>query len=314
MTLLVADVGGTNTRIALIRSGGRISDAESCRNAGFGSFYQVLSRYVATRDMPDLTGCCIAVAGPVTSNSARLTNLDWSLDTSTIAAILHFPPARQVHLLNDLAALGFSLSGLSPDQLTEIRPSSGSRPRNGQALVAGVGTGFNVCLVKSTAGGPVVIEAELGHTCLPASVSNALVDAFGPDAAKFVTLEHLMSGAGLARLYKLYSGGDERTGPQILLDYDPTRRDAPARAVELAARMLGVVARELVFQYLPYGGIHFAGGVARGILGSPARQIFLKSFEAPGPFAEHIALVPVQVICDDAAALVGAALYAETAA
>ncbi len=316
MTLLVADVGGTNTRIALIRPGGPISQSERYQNNGFASFYELLSRYGETHDLSGLTGCCVAVAGPVTAGAARLTNLDWGFDTATIATALPLRPTGSVHLVNDLVALGFSLSGLSPDQLTQIKPSNEPGPSNSQALVAGVGTGFNVCAVKSTPAGPVVTEAELGHACLPACVSNTLLKECGSEAAQFTTYEHLLSGAGLSRLFRLVSGGGEQTGPQILAAYDPARRDASARAVELMARMLGVIARELVFQYLPYGGIHFAGGVARGILGSPASDMFLEALNgsatAPGPFEQHIARVPIRVINDDAAALIGAAQYAQT--
>ena len=76
------------------------------------------------------------------------------------------------------------------------------------------------------------------------------------------------------------------------------------------ARLMGLLTRELVFQYLPLGGIHFAGGVSRGILGSPARATFLETVAASGPFADLIAQVPLRLITDDAAALTGAARLA----
>jgi len=313
MTLLVADVGGTNTRIALIHEGRKVTGLERYENAGFDCFDDVLSRYAEAHGLTGLTGCCIALAGPVTSGRARLTNRDWTFDGKAIAARLALPPAGKVLLVNDLVALGYSLSGLLPAQLSLVRPAGGPAPLNNQALVVGMGTGFNICVVKSEPSGPVVVEAELGHASLPANAGAVLTDAIGAAAAQFLTFEHLFSGRGLSRLYRHYSGGDEQSGAQILAGFNPTRRDAQVQAVELLAKMLGTVARELVFQYLPYGGIHFAGGVARGLLSSAAKEVFLAAFNAPGPFGEHIALVPVQVITDDAAALAGAAHFARMA-
>ena len=312
MTLLVADVGGTNTRIAISRDAGQIAEPERYHNADFASFYDVLHRYAGKRDLSGLTGGCIAVAGPVTGGRARLTNRDWCFDLKTVAGLLPSIAPGQMHLVNDLVALGYALPDQTLTRLFRISAHKGAGPLNKQALVVGMGTGFNICVVKPTANGPVVVEAELGHASPPANVSHALAAVLGPDAEQFTTYEHLFSGRGLTRLYRHFSGGVEMTGPQIVASYDPARQDASAQAVELAARMLGLVSRELVFQYLPYGGIHFAGGAARGILGSPARDMFLNAFNTPGPFAEHVSMVPLQVITDDAAALIGAARYAGT--
>ncbi|MDK3072294.1 glucokinase [Sedimentitalea sp. JM2-8] len=100
----------------------------------------------------------------------------------------------------------------------------------------------------------------------------------------------------------------------ILAAYAGDPADGPARrTVNLMAHLLGVFARELVFQYLPFGGIHFAGSAARGILGSAARDLFLSGLEVPGRFSEQIAGVPIRLITDDAAALTGAARYFESA-
>jgi glucokinase len=312
MTVLVADVGGTNTRIALIGEGRQISGLKRYENDLFPSFDDVLARYTSDHNLPHtLSGCCIAAAGPVTSTQAKLTNRCWTFDAADIAKTLS---VGRVYLINDLAALGYCLPDLSADQVSVVRPPRGATQPNTQALVAGIGTGFNVCQVKTTRDGPVVLEAELGHACLPSSVSAALAEALGSQqaAAPFATNEDLFSGPGLSRLYHVLSDGDEKSGQQILTSYDLTIRDPAAITTELAARLLGLFTRELVFQYLPFGGLSFAGGVARGILGSAAQKVFLETLNAPGPFADHIALVPIKLITDDAAALFGAARYAHS--
>jgi glucokinase len=315
MTLLVADVGGTNTRIAIARMGGEMGGEMAglarFENADYASFYEVLASYAATHDLTHVTTCSVAVAGPVTSGSAYLTNRGWTVDAAGVAGVLESLSAGSVQLVNDLAALGYALPDLTTTQLSLIRASHDPGRTNNQKLVIGMGTGFNICVVTMTRHGPVVIEAELGHASLPASASAALTDALGSEeAAQFTTYEHLLAGRGLPRLYRFFSDGQNLTGSQILAAYHPENTDAAARSVDLAARVLGLIARELVFQYLPFGGIHFAGGVARGLLATAAKDLFLTAFAAPGHLSDQVALVPVYLITDDAAGLSGAAYFA----
>lgn len=314
MRVLVADVGGTNTRLALVGDTGEIGASVRFTNDEFGTFADLLAAYAERHWLPGLDGFCIAIAGPVTSEMARLTNRNWHFDKAEIAGLLSGLVPKTVHLINDLAALGYALAALTGAQLVDIKAASSGTASNGQALVMGLGTGVNICLAKSTKAANVVIEAELGHVSLPNSVFQSLHAAIGPESAAFPSVEELFAGRGLSRLYRVLSEGEHRAGQDILADYDAGVGGAVAETVDLMAGLLGHMARELVYMYQPFGGIHFAGGVARGILGSSASLTFLDSFETPGRFAEHVGRVPVRLIVDDAAALTGAAqVVADTA-
>ncbi len=307
MTVLVADVGGTNTRVALIEADLAVRDITRFANDEHSGFPDVLARFLQGRDVPPLTGCCIAVAGPVTSDRARLTNRDWDIGVDAVAEQLPGVTRNSVRLINDLVALGHALPALNRTQIEDIRPTGTGPALNDQALVAGLGTGFNICLVKGNRQSPVVIGAELGHASLPSSVMEILRTEIGSASAEFNTVETLLCGRGLSRLYRVLSAGEAQKGQDILTSYAGGQNGAVSRTVDLMARLLGVFAQDLVFHYLPFGGIHFAGGAARGILGSNARQSFLASFEAPGIMDDHMRSVPVRLITDDAAALTGAA-------
>jgi glucokinase len=310
MSILIADVGGTNTRIALSDASGRVHGISRYRNDEFQGFPGILTRFARDRPLPVLAGCCVAIAGPVTPQSARLTNRNWEFDSAEIAAALNLPDPGRVCLINDLAALGHALPMLGAEQLVDIRAVSYDDSGNGQALVAGLGTGFNVCVVKGGQGRSIVIEAELGHASLPDRVARMLKGRIGEAADSFDSIESLFSGQGLPRLFGILSGAGCRDGNAILAACEGDIVDGPARlTVNLMAELLGVFSRELVFQYLPFGGIHFAGSVARGILGSGARELFLAGLDAPGRFSDEVRRVPIRVIADDAAALTGAARY-----
>lgn len=311
MTFLIADVGGTNTRIALSDASGEVHGIARFPNDDHAGFASVLTRFAGDRTLPQLSGCCVAIAGPVTQHGAKLTNRDWTFDIPDIAATLGLSDPRRVCLINDLAGLGHALPALKAAQLENIRPARTDGASADQALVAGLGTGFNVCLVKYGRQGPVVVEAELGHASLPERVVRSLDREVGASAAAaFDSIEALFSGRGLSRLHEVLSGSLGPDGGDILAAYEGDPQDGPARrTVNLMAQLLGVFARELVFQYLPFGGIHFAGGAARGILGSRARTLFLSGLETQGRFSEQVAQVPIRMITDDAAALTGAARY-----
>ncbi|MBL4767687.1 MAG: glucokinase [Rhodobacteraceae bacterium] len=305
MTILVADVGGTNSRLALV-DGAAPHSLMRYTNTGFASFYDILRDYCSGRNLSGLTAVCVAIAGPVTSTRAQLTNLNWQFDTQDIAAAL--PGCGPVRLVNDLVALGHALAGLEAEHLSVIKPL-GTAQLNNQALVVGIGTGFNVCLVKDTEKGraPLVVEAELGHASLPQSVWAVLSHEIGDAAMQINANEDLFSGRGLSRLHKIISGGVNLPGAEIVGCYGGNT-DA-TQAVDLMAQLLGILARELVFQYLPLNGIYFAGSAAWGIFATDARLHFLKAFDRPGQFSDLIGQVPVKVITDDAAALLGAARY-----
>lgn len=307
MTILVADVGGTNTRLAIIGPNKTTRDVARYQNDDFASFLAVLKAYASQHDVPEINSFCVAIAGPVTSLRANLTNRDWHFDKAEIAGCLPGLAPGSVHLINDLVALGYALPALTQAQLAEIKPSSNAVAMNDQALVVGLGTGVNTCLVKGTAARRAIIEAELGHASLPSSVAGPLQAAIGAASAEFPSVEELFAGRGLSRLYRVLSGGEQLQGRDILSNYDAGAGGAFAETVNLLGSLLGRLARELIYMYQPFGGIHFAGGVARGILNSAARTEFLTTFDTPGRFAEHIGRVPVRLITDDAAALIGAA-------
>lgn len=304
MPVLVADVGGTNTRVALARAG-RLSQLARFGNDAYASFAEVLAAYAQGHNLPLLRGICVAVAGPVTAGRAELTNRNWHFDEAGLAAPLAENRSIPARLINDLVALGHALPGLEAAQLDVIRAGA-AQPSNDQALVAGLGTGFNACLLK----GGAVVEAELGHASLPLGIAEELRAQLGDAASVFRTNECLFSGRGLSRLHNILTNQDKR-GQDILADFAGGADPKAAETVMLTARLLGLFARELVFQYLPFRGIHFAGGAARGILGSAARAEFLSAFETDGRFSDHLDRVPVRLIADDAAALSGAARLME---
>lgn len=293
---LVADVGGTNVRFALAE-GARIlpQTIRAYRNDDFATFYGAADHYLAEAAPGALDRVCVAVAGPVTGDHARLTNRDWSFQIDRLIE-RYAPEAR---LINDLEALGYSVPALGGDGVQMV--TEGVAPWGNQALVAGIGTGFNVSPVVIRDEGPVVPKAEMGHVQLAARIHDAVNARLRGAVHGFETIEHLFSGRGFERLWHLATGRSET--PAGLMGSG----DADLAAhVTFYAELMAMLAQDLTLAFLPGQGIHFAGGVARAVLLHGGAPAFAAAYGRPLALdtAWH---VPVKLILDDTAALAGCA-------
>lgn len=308
---LVADVGGTSSRLAL--SAGKtldISTVRTFRNNRFSCFEDLVRDYFISVEHPKLNDCCIAVAGPVKNNSAEVTNLDWVISGEKICEITH---CRKSTIINDLTALGLAVPRLPADHLEQFAGLEMPAEQDGQKLVVGVGTGFNVCpVLKAQRGVHNCAAAEIGHMSMPISVHAALEQCLLQENDQFHCLEDLFSGKGLSNFHMAMTGDDHLSGEEIVSKArDNTVSSALWTATEYAG-LLGEVLRELSLAYLPYGGVYFCGSVTKNILSIPAaRQGFLKRFQRTGGFLERYQDIPLWIVTEDIAALYGCAVLGE---
>lgn len=177
---LLADIGGTHSRLALADESGPLDNTtRHYDNDTFVDLPALLQAYLAENGIRP-KAACIAMAGPVSARPPRLTNRDWIIDPDTLAPLLGSRPI----LINDLEALALSLPS-KPKSLPLIAAPD-TRP-NGQRLAIGIGTGMNVCpLLQDTHPMPT----EYGQSPLPAPLAKAL-----PGVRH---VEELFSGRGLA--------------------------------------------------------------------------------------------------------------------
>ena len=283
---LVADVGGTNTRLALTRDGMvQVDTIRRYANDDHPDFLSVVRAFLSESGVVAPDGAAVALAGPASASGGRLTNRDWSFDVPMMAEVTTGP----VRYLNDLKAMAYAVPGLQARDVEALTPPATPPDRNGQSLVIGVGTGFNVSQIARAGGETQAMDAEYGHTALPAAIADALRARYGDFADAFPTVEECFSGRGLARL---------RTRAEL------------AEMLPWYADLLGVLTRELVMAFMPMDGVYFAGGVARAILGSAAgRDAFAARVSQPFGLNSGLARVPAVLITDDYAPLRGCAQY-----
>jgi len=307
---LVADIGGTNTRVALADGGKVLPDTvRRFRNSEFAGLETVLRAYIAELEV-DPKAACVAVAGPVFDGKATLTNLDWTIDEATLARATK---AEQVAILNDLQAQGHALGHIDADHITEVRPFP-EAPESATKIVIGVGTGFNCAPVFELASGREVMPSESGHQTLPVHTEEGIrLSQYVSTVHGFPSVEDVLSGRGVERLYRWLGeeAGDPREakGSDILAACAEGSDPRATETVRVFADMLGSVAGNLALIYLPFGGVYLAGGVSQAFAPYLAKHGFNDAFHDKGRFSGFMQNFGVAVITDDYAALTGSAAY-----
>jgi len=307
---LVADVGGTNTRVALASAGA--VDPTSIRrfaNAGNSGLSPILRTYLAEAGSPEIDGACAAVAGPVDGGVATLTNLDWTIDRDGLAEATG---AEKIAVINDLQAQGYALGHISTDCLRPLIQTAEPVRAPSPQLVIGVGTGFNATVVHDGPAGRLVTASECGHVTLPVrSEADLSLMRFVETAHGFAGVEDVLSGRGLERLHAWAAreaGRDDRLDASAIMAAVGRGGDSVAESVGAAfVRLLGTVAGDLALIHLPFGGIYLIGGVARAFTAHFGRFGFAAAFRDKGRFSSLAAEFPVAIIEDDYAALTGCA-------
>ena len=308
---LVADVGGTNTRVALA-NGARLlpETVRKYRNAEYVGLETVLRTYIADEDDVDCTAAAVAVAGPVRDGRGELTNLDWSIDGETVARATG---AEKVSVLNDLQAQGFAAGMVAPENLLTVIAGPQSDPK-ATKLVIGVGTGFNIAPVFDTPAGRLVPPSEAGHANIPLRTDEELrLLRFVESAHGFPGVEDVLSGRGLERVYawrRAEAGAPaEKSAADIMADCESGADPAAVEAVQWFVRILGTVAGNLSLIHLPFGGVYLIGGVARAVTPYFEHFGFADAFRDKGRFSGFMKNFSVFVIEDDFAALNGLASH-----
>lgn len=319
MTLaILADIGGTNTRVAL--ADGPIVRPDSIArfpNADYKARGQdiahILRDYLATSGArPD--GVCVAAAGPVQDGVASMTNLDWVMDGAKLTTATG---ARRVAILNDLQAQGHALGHITAAHLRPLIP--GPAQPGAAMLVVGLGTGVNAAPVHGQGAARVVPPSECGHVNMPVRSEEDLrlmrfIEArlAAGGETPHCGVEEVLAGRGLANLHAFAATEagqtSEKSSAEVLTALasgDPVA----THAARLYTTILAQVLADLALIHLPYGGIYLIGGMARAMTPHFARFGLTETFRE----ARRVDLLQkdfsVTVVEDDFAALTGCAAF-----
>jgi glucokinase len=339
--LLAGDIGGTKTLLGLFNQ-----EAERPETIEVGEFVtleydgleSMIEEFLRAESVEprQIDAACFGVAGAITEQVARLTNVPWLVDADAIAARARL---RRVWLLNDLEALAHAVPVLRPDELDVLQ--QGVVVPSGNAAVIAAGTGLGEALLLNVDGRFVPGESEGGHADFAARTERelALVAALTPIFGR-VSVEHVLSGPGLVNIYQFTHdafGSGPMTTPNSIV---PARlcaavgqvsnpAELPARisrsamdrrcpkcveALDMYVSAYGAEAGNIALRTVATAGVYVGGGIAPKILPALESGLFLDAFRAKGPMSDLVAMIPVSVILNPDAGLLGAAVHAQAIA
>ncbi len=318
--LLAGDVGGTKTLLGVFeRNEPRPVPraVHSYPTASFLRFADILDAF--SRDVKEpltVEAVALGVAGPVVDDRALLTNVGLEIAASEIGA--RFGTTR-TRLLNDLEAMASSIDVLSADELLPLQEGI---MQDGMRAVIAAGTGLGQAYLHRTNGKWQPVPTEAGHADFAARTDRELElvrmlrERYGR-----AEVEQVISGQGLLNLYRFTHRGGECT-----VVHDLNAPEAPAlvsqaalagrcqfcvEALRMFVSAYGAEAGNLALRTMATAGVFIGGGIARKILPAMISGTFMEAFRAKEPLTGLVARIPVHVILNEEAGLLGAAVAAQ---
>jgi glucokinase len=322
MKVLAGDIGGTHARLALVEvtaGATGILHEQTFPSRSAPGLAPIVRGYLAqTRAAPERA--CFGIAGPVVDGECRTSNLPWTVSARTLAADIGI---AHTTIINDFDAAGYGLVRLGPADLVTLQP--GTPGEHGAIALIGAGTGLGEGYLTWDGTRYCVHASEGGHVnfasrdAIEWGLRGTLLDEFG-----HVSYERILSGAGLAHLYRyLAATGFAAERPEVQREMagdDPAAvvsRHALAgddplsvKALDIFASVYGSQAGNLALTILATGGVYVAGGIAPRIVAKLRDGTFMTAFCSKGRLSGLAARIPVHVIVSPNVGLLGAAVAA----
>ena len=304
--ILVADIGGTNSRVGFAEPGGRPQRILSVANDSVDGPEGVLARALEGLAAPPRLAV-LALAAPVAGDEIALTNRDWVVRPKELAA--RFGIAK-VHAVNDFEALAFALPTFSASDLQPI--GDGGAFADGAKLVIGPGTGLGVAALLPSGDDWRAVASEAGHISFGAAypdeepLFHRLTEKYAPLSA-----EHILSGTGLPRLHSAMHPGILSLKSEMILRQARAGDIAARATLAMFIRLFGRFAGDMALAFRAVGGVYIAGGVASALGPLFDARLFRAAFERPPPYENLLKSIPSALIISPEPGLIGCAVLAK---
>jgi glucokinase len=300
--ILIADIGGTSSRLAVVDVDGVPRDIQIHRNDDFAGFKELIEADLDQRGPGARTavgGAVLAVAGPADQETVKLTNRDWGFTKRDMRK--HFG-WQKFAAVNDFEALAHGVPALGAADLVPV--GGGLAEPGAPMLVCGPGTGFGVAGIVKIAGRHHAITGEGGRARLGAADAEEalllghLVRELGP-----VVVEHALSGSGLARIHRILAGAT--LTPEAVIAAAKAGDAAARETCNVFLKLFGRIAGDLALIVNARGGVYLAGGVSAGLVPFFAESPFRAMFEEHPPHGPRLVATPVNIITHPTPGLIG---------
>jgi len=312
---LVADIGGTNIRLALSDSNNNISDIATYQCGNFSCLFDVIQGYLVEKGITNFRiNACLAIACPVDTDIISMTNLPWQFSQTELKNALKL---NSLLLINDYTAIAMAIPMLSNKQKVKI---GGGKALPDKAIaVCGPGTGLGVANLLPLANKWYCFGGEGGH------VDYAAIDEQEIEVLQYlksikqrVSYEQLLSGYGLEQIYQaLLCIHPENSSTENIIELSAKEISTQAlaescllcqRALDLFCKVLGSFAGNLALTMNSQGGVYIAGGIVPRFIDYLSHSDFRQRFESKGRMSALNKEIATFVIIEKQPGLLGAAV------
>ena len=319
--ILAGDVGGTKTTLGLCQSsedGIRLIRAQNFPSKAYDGLKKIIGEFV--KYTLRIKAACFGIAGPVIAGNAVTTNLPWQISETSLKRFLSI---RNVSLINDLVANAHGIEVMRKKDFSVL--NAGKKEIGNRALLS-VGTGLGAAILFWNGKRYIPSPSEGGHVefgpknRLELDLLRYFFDRFG-----HVSYERVLSGAGLFNIYKFLIDTGKFGAEPVWLAVQMEQEHAAAvitemarlktsklceAALDLFTSIYGAAAGNVALQVMATGGMYLGGGIAPKIIWKLKDGTFMKAFTDKRRLSSIAERIPVKVIMNDRAALLGAAAHA----
>lgn len=313
---LVADIGGTNIRLAITDKHNKLNEIESYQCANFPSLIDVIQHYLEKKKLTSACiNACLAIACPTDDDLISMTNLPWQFSQKQLKEALNL---NSLTLINDYTAIAMAIPLLSAEQ--KIKIGQGEAENKQPIAVCGPGTGLGVANLVNINNHWHCLGGEGGHTDF-APVDELDVKIFQQltTTKKRISYEQLLSGYGLEQIYQalvVINNQDATSAEQSKLSAKDISTQAIAgtcpicqQALSQFCKILGSFSGNLALTTGSFGGVYIAGGIVPRFIDYLKSSEFRTRFETKGRMSHLNEKTPTYIITESQPGLLGAAAY-----
>ena len=319
--LLIGDIGGTNTRVAVVPpKGGKPVLERRVPSRDFTSFNLALKAALDGTKFR-FSGACFGIAGPVIGNRCIATNLPWVIDGRALSKAFKIP---RVRLVNDLVALAYGAVNAKRSQLVPLNGARLPKTKGFNLAIIAAGTGLGqAALVWDDQGErhvPLGTEGSHGDFA-PRDETEEELRHFLAQRHGRVSTERVVAGPGLKALYEFFRDVKqlpEGDLPDPAADFsaEVTRlglgdsSPCARAAVDQFVRAYGAETGNMALRYFAMGGVYVAGNIGQVLSAKLKSSMFRDAFVSKGRFSPLLETLPVALVTDSNIGLQGAAVLA----
>jgi len=310
MLSVVADVGGTNIRLAVCElETGQLTQVKEFPCAQFDGLEVAVKQYIDSLS-EKVTDICIGIACPVDKNQVEMTNLSWSFSKQALKQSLQL---NSLYLINDYTAISLAVPFLSDQE--KIKIGGGEPIVDGVTAVFGPGTGLGVSHIIKQDHKWISLDGEGGHSSFTvntreqADILFILQEKFG-----HVSAERILSGQGLVNIYEslcqIANQPAKFAQPKDVSQAGLNGHcEIARRSLEIFCQVMGGFAGNLALNLACTGGVYIAGGIVPRFADFFQASEFRHFFEDKGRFNAYLSTIPTYLITNDNPGLLGASVY-----